>query len=50
MPMEDEVPMIVEEGVKIVEEIVVACRLPMIDKLMISIVVRVCFVYGFRLV
>jgi len=38
MPMEDEVPMIVEEGVGIVEEIVVACRLPRIDKLMISIV------------
>jgi len=50
MPMEDEVPMIVQEGVKIIKGIVVACRLPRIDKLMISIVVRVCFVYGFRLV
>ena len=47
MPMEDDVPMIVEEGVGIVGKIVVVCRLPRIDKLMILIVIRVCFVYGF---
>ena len=39
-----------EKGVGIVEEIVVACRLPRMDKLMISIVIRVCFVYRFCLV
>jgi len=50
MPMEDEVPMIVEEGVGIVEETVEACRLTRINKLMISIVIRVCFVYELCLV
>jgi hypothetical protein len=49
MPMEDEVPMAVEEGIGIIEEIVVAYRLSKIDKLMISIVIRVYFVYGFYL-
>jgi len=50
MPMEDDMPMIVEEGVGIVGKIMVVCRSPRIDKLMISIVIKVCFVYGFRLV
>jgi len=42
MPMEDEVPMMVEKGIGTVEETVVACRLPRMDKLMIFIVIRVC--------
>jgi hypothetical protein len=50
MPMEGDVLMIVEEGVGIIGKIVVVCRLPRIDKLMIPIVIRVCFVYGFCLV
>jgi len=47
MPMEDDVPMIVEEGVGIVGKMVVVCRSPRIGRLMISIVITVCFVYGF---
>ena len=43
-------PMIVEEGVGIVGKMMVVCRSPRIDKLMVSIVIRVCFVYGCRLV
>ena len=50
MPMEDDMPMIVEEGVGIIGKIVVVCRSPRIDKLIISIVIRVCFVYGFCLI
>ena len=50
MLMGDDVPMIVEEGVGIVRKMVVVCRSPRIEKLMISIVIRVCFVYGFCLV
>ena len=50
MPMEDDMPMIVEEGVGIVGKMMVVCRSPRIDKLMFSIIIRVCFVYGFRLV
>jgi len=48
--MEDDMPMIVEEGVGIVRKMVVVCRSPRIDKLMISIVIRVCYVYGFHLI
>jgi len=50
MPMEDDLPMIVEEGVGIVGKMMMVCRSPRIDKLMFSIIIRVCFVYGFRLV
>ena len=35
-------PMIVEEGVGIVRKMMVVCRSPRIDKLTISIVIRVC--------
>jgi len=48
--MEDEVPIVVEEGIGIFEEIVVAYRLSRIDKLMISKVIIFCFVYGSCLV
>jgi len=50
MPMEDDLPMIVEEGVGIVGKMMMVCRSPRIDKLMFSIIIRVCFVYRFRLV
>ena len=50
MPMEDDLPMIVEEGVGIVGKMMMVCRSPRIDKLMFSIIIRVCFVYGFCLV
>jgi hypothetical protein len=42
--------MIVEEGVGIVGKMTVVCRSPRRDKLMFSINIRVCFVYGFCLV
>ena len=50
MPMEDDMPMMVEEGVGIVEKMMMVCRSPRIDKLLFSIIIRVCFVYGFHLV
>jgi len=50
MPMEDDMMMIVEKGVGIVGKMMMVCRSLRIDKLMISIVIRVYFVYGFCLV
>jgi len=50
MPMEDNMSMMIEEGVGIVRKIMMVCRSPRVDKLMFSIIIRVCFVYGFRLV
>ena len=50
MPMEGDLPMIVEEGVGIVEKMMTVRRSLRVDKLMFSIIIRVCFVYGFRLV
>jgi len=43
-------PMIVQEGVGIVGKMMMVCRSPRIGELMFSIVIRVCFVYGFCLV
>jgi len=48
--MEDDMPIIVEEGVGNIGKMMMVCRSPRIDKLMFSIVIRVCFAYGFRLV
>jgi len=48
MPMEGDLPMIAEEGAGIVNRIVTVCRSPMVDRLMFSIVTRVCFTYGFH--
>jgi len=42
-------PMLVEEDVGIIRKMMV-CRSPRIDKLLFSIIIRVCFVYGFCLV
>ena len=50
MPMEGDLPMIAEEGVGLAEKKMTVHRLPRMDKLMFSIVIRVCFVYRFRLV
>ena len=50
MPMEGDLPMIAEEGAVIVGKIMMVCRSPRVDKLMFSINIRVCFVYGFYLV
>jgi hypothetical protein len=49
MMMEDDMPMLVEEDVGIIRKMMV-CRSPRIDKLLFSIIIRVCFVYGFCLV
>ena len=50
MPMKDDMPMMMEEGVGIIGKMMTACRSPRIDKLLFSIIIRVCFVCGFRLV
>ena len=50
MAMEDDIPMIVEEGVGNIGKMMMVCRSPRVDKLMFSIIIRVCFVYGFRLI
>jgi len=49
MPMEDDMPMMVEEGVGAVGKMMMVCRSPRIDKLLFSIIIRVCFVYRFCL-
>jgi hypothetical protein len=40
--------MIAEEGAGSVNRVVTVCRSPMVDRLIFSIVIRVCFTYGFR--
>ena len=50
MPVEDDMPMMVEEGVGIIRKMMMVCRWPRIDKLLFSIIIRICFVYGFHLV
>jgi hypothetical protein len=50
MPMEGDMPMIVEEDVEIVGKMMMVSRSPMIDKLLFSIIIRVCFVYELCLV
>jgi len=48
--MESGLPMIMEEGVGFVNRFMAMCRSVVEDNLMLSIVIRVCFVYGFRLI
>jgi len=43
-------PMTVEEDVGIIGKIMTVCRSPRVDKLLFSIIIRVCFIYGFCLV
>jgi len=50
MPMEGDMPMMMEEGVGIIETTMMVCRSPSIDRLLFSIIIRVCFVHEFRLV
>ena len=50
MPMEGDLPMITEGGAGIVDRMVTVCRSPVVDRLMFSIVIRVCFTYGFCLI
>jgi len=48
--MKGSLPMIAEGGVGLAEKRMTVHQLPRMDKLMFSIVIRVCFVCGFRLV
>jgi len=48
MPMEGDVPMITEGSAGIADRMVTVCRSSVVDRLMFSIAIRVCFVYGFR--
>jgi len=48
--MEDDMLMMVEEDIGIVGKMMMVCRSPRVDKLLFSIIIRVCFVYGFYLV
>jgi len=43
-------PIMVKEDVGIIEKMMMVCRLLRIDKLLFSIIIIVCFVYGFCLV
>jgi len=48
MATKGELSMDTEGGVGIVGWMVMVCRSVVVDKLMFSIVVRICFTYGFR--
>jgi len=50
MVMEDGLPMIMEKGAGFVNRFMAMCRSVVEDNLMFSIVIRVCFVYGFFLI
>jgi len=43
-------PMMVKEDMGVVEKTMVVCRLPRIDRLLLSIIVRIYFMYEFCLV
>ena len=47
MPMKDSMPMTVKKDVGVVGKTMVVCRLPRIDRLLLSIIVRVYFMYEF---
>ena len=48
MAMRGDSPMVTKRGARIVDRMVMVCRSVVVDKLMFSIVTRVCFAYGFR--
>jgi len=48
MAMRGGLPMVMEKGTGVVDRLMVVYRLVMEKDLMFSIVIRVCFVYGFR--
>ena len=43
-------PMIMEKGAEVVDRLMVVYRSVVEDGLMLSIVIRICFVYGFCLI
>ena len=47
MATRGDLPMDTKGGVGIVDQMVMVCRSVVVDRLMFSIVVRVCFAYGF---
>jgi len=46
--MKGGLPMVMEKGVGVVDRLMVVYQSVVEDDLMLSIVIRVCFVYGFR--
>ena len=50
MTMESSLPMIMEKGAGVAGRLTVVYRSVVEDNLMLSIVIRVCFVYEFRLI
>jgi len=48
MAMKGGLPMVMEKSAGVVDRLVAACRSVVEDDLMFSIVIRVCFVYGFH--
>jgi len=47
MATKGDLPMDTKGGAGIVDQMVMVCRSVLVDRLMFSIVVRVCFAYGF---
>jgi len=50
MAMRGGSPMVIEKGIGVVDRLMVVYRSVVEDNLMLSIVIRVCFVYEFRLI
>jgi len=50
MPMKGDLPMIAGEGIGFVDKMMTVCRSTGVDRLIFSIIVRVCFVYEFHLI
>jgi len=46
--MKGGLPMVMEKGTEVVDRLMAVCRSVVEDDLMFFIVIRVCFVYGFR--
>jgi len=50
MAMRGGLPMVMEKGAGVVDRLMVVYQSIMEDDLMLSVVIGVCFVYGFRLI
>ena len=50
MAMRGGLPMVMEKGVGVVDRLMAVYRSVVEDDLMLSIIIRVCFVYGFCLI
>jgi len=48
MTMKGDLPMVTKGGTGIVDRMVMVCRSVVVDRLVFSIVIRVCCVCGFR--